>query len=136
MKSLRTILLGSLLTVLAACSDLPEEETPLNGVLSGTITAVSTDRSSLRLAGTSLWIPRQNDVLTLPSVPPTKFLVKGKVAALEGLKVGQKVKIKVKEGYALEISLLEKPDKPDKPDKTDKPDKNDKADKPATPDQK
>ena len=72
-------------------------------------------------------------------MPPTKFLVKGKAAALEGLKVGQKVKIKVKEGYALEISLLEKTDKPekmDKPEKTDKPDKNDKADKPATPDQK
>ncbi len=107
--------------ITAACSSLPEEETPPSGTLSGTITVFSPDRSSFRVAGTSLWITRQNDVLTLPSVPPTKFFVKGKVAALEGLKVGQKVKVKVKEGYALEISLLDKTDKPDKSDKTDKP---------------
>jgi len=130
MKRLRTIFLGGLLLVLAGCSSLPEEETPPNGMLSGTVTALSADRSSLRLAGTSLWITRQNDVLTLPSVPPTKFFVKGKVAALEGLKVGQRVKVKVKEGYALEISLLEKTDKPATPDKPDK------SDKAATPDQK
>lgn len=105
MRNFRLLLVTSLSLVLASCADLPADDVAYTGTLTGTIQAISSDRSSVRVSDTQLWLTRSTDAITPASIPVTKVMLKSKAVTLENLKVGQKVRIKAKAGFAIEILL-------------------------------
>jgi hypothetical protein len=99
------------LPFLAACGQT-NLAIPNNALVTGAITALSSDYSSLTvngqtyqlgstsLSGASLSIKSEGS-----SKKPKKFKVNGKDATAKALSVGQKVKIKVEDGEASEIEV-------------------------------
>lgn len=104
MRRLRSLLLSVLVLVLASCSELPavDPET-YTGTLTGTVAALSPDRSSLRVGNTRLLLARSTDVILPSSISYTKVYSRGRMLSIDALKIGQKVRLKARQGFIVEL---------------------------------
>jgi Domain of unknown function (DUF5666) len=103
-----------LLPVLAACGQTAPASTGTTvntsnaSLISGTIQAMSADRSSIKVAGQTLKLSGLNAAsvgLSTQANKPKKVRVNGKDSSTKALSVGQKVKVFVSSGEATEIDV-------------------------------